>query len=80
LRVEWCRSRTYMKHALEEVRLVKEEMAQTLGSLEKRSEWWHSRAENRAVEDPRLQEGLQGYAKKQAYIQGTLATSFQALW
>jgi len=58
LRAEWCRSRARMKHALEEVRLVKQEMDRTIESLRKRDDWWQSRTENRGVEDPRLQEGL----------------------
>ena len=38
LRAEWCRSRARMKHAKEEVRLVKEEMDRTIGSLCKKDE------------------------------------------
>ncbi|KAE9401887.1 hypothetical protein BT96DRAFT_759332, partial [Gymnopus androsaceus JB14] len=53
--------------------LVKQEMDRTIESLRKRDDWWQSWTENRGVEDPRLQEGLRAYAKKQGFIQQSLA-------
>ncbi|KAE9395062.1 hypothetical protein BT96DRAFT_997954 [Gymnopus androsaceus JB14] len=70
LRAEWCQSCAHMNHALEEVQL----------SLRHREDWWRNWAEHRAVIDPPLQEGLRAYAKKQAYLQQSLSTSFLGLW
>lgn len=80
LRAEWCRSRARMLRSIEEVRLTKEEMRRTLLTLVKTAELWDEREDLRHSTDDELQEGLQAYAKKQAFIQCSLHTSFSTLW
>ncbi|KAL0578036.1 hypothetical protein V5O48_003941 [Marasmius crinis-equi] len=80
LRAEWCRSRARARRALEEVKLVREEMRRTLEYLSWAANTWESSGNVELAEEKGLTEGRVAYAVEQAGIQRELRMKFEAMW
>ena len=80
LRAEWARSRARVRHATEEVALVREEMRRVGEFVVWKSMWWELRATLHSTVGLELAEGLKAYAAKQAALQETLSMVFKDLW
>ncbi|KAJ7920511.1 hypothetical protein B0H13DRAFT_1605382 [Mycena leptocephala] len=82
LHVEWAKTRARAMRYTEEVDLGEEEMRCVPDFLDRRGEWWRSRAGLRAAMQPEeaLHEGHSAYAHKQAAIMEGLLASFRWQW
>ncbi|KDR70916.1 hypothetical protein GALMADRAFT_75522, partial [Galerina marginata CBS 339.88] len=80
MRAEWSESRARVRRAIEEVRLLREEMRRTLAYLDWKAGWWISRQTLKSVEDVVLMEGLKAYCFDQSAHQLALKDLFQGIW
>ncbi|KDR67160.1 hypothetical protein GALMADRAFT_45461, partial [Galerina marginata CBS 339.88] len=80
LRAEWSRSRARVNRAIEEVKLLREEMRRVLAYLDWKAGLWINRQNTRPVGDVVLQEGLKAYCLDQSSLQLVLKDSFQVIW
>ncbi|KAG2112112.1 hypothetical protein DEU56DRAFT_749410 [Suillus clintonianus] len=80
LRIEWCKSRARANRWAEEVELLQEEMRRVADFLAWHAGWWEKRANWRTVPAAPEQEGLQGYAKRQAALRRAMRVRFQEMW
>ncbi|KAK7439195.1 hypothetical protein VKT23_017685 [Stygiomarasmius scandens] len=79
IRVEFCKAYARSQRWAEEVLLVREEMHQSLISLEAKARWWEIRA-NAPANDEFHAEGVAAYAHSQAAVMRTLLHRFMVLW
>ncbi|TFK81526.1 hypothetical protein K466DRAFT_501978 [Polyporus arcularius HHB13444] len=79
LRVEWLKSRARWMRWHEETKLLPEEMRRCLATLLYEEQEWIKRATARAVDDPRLREGLVAYALDQAAIRRRMRSTFRTV-
>jgi len=80
LQAEWAKSRAQSNRAMEEVKMLREEMRCLIESLDLEARVWSEQQSARMVTDSAIAQGLVAYAVKQAAIQHQLCTSFQALF
>ena len=80
MRVEWAKTKARGDRWHEEVLLVTEEMRRVLYFLEWKAQWWLDRGDGRPDAPIPVQQGLAGYAAKQAAVCHSMATSFAHRW
>ncbi|KAG6849081.1 hypothetical protein H0H93_011467 [Arthromyces matolae] len=80
LRSEWAKSRSRAARAVEEVKLLKEEMRRAVVTLQWQADQWKQRASGRTSADSALSEGLLAYASEQCSLQLSLRDAFIKLW
>ncbi|KAG1844600.1 hypothetical protein F4604DRAFT_1884427 [Suillus subluteus] len=73
LRIEWRKSRARANRWAEEVELLQEEMQRV-------ARWWEEQANRRTVLAAPEQEGIEGYAKRQAALRRAMQDRFQKMW
>ncbi|KAK7021079.1 hypothetical protein VNI00_017525 [Paramarasmius palmivorus] len=80
LRSEWCKSRSRLLRAKEEILLVKEEMRRTLAYLEWRAQEWERCADLQPMPSSATPEGKRAYAVAQAQMQWGLKARFSSMF
>ncbi|KAG1796687.1 uncharacterized protein HD556DRAFT_1441368 [Suillus plorans] len=80
LRIEWCKSQVQANRWTEEVELLQEEMRRVADFLSWHAGWWEEQANWRNVLAAPEQEGIKGYAKRQAALQRAMCDRFQEMW
>ncbi|KAG2123716.1 hypothetical protein BD769DRAFT_1628906 [Suillus cothurnatus] len=80
LRIEWCKSRARANRWAEEVELLQEEMRRVASFLSWHAGWWEEQANRRTVLPAPEQEGIQGYAKRQAALRRAMRDRFEKMW
>ncbi|KAI0038301.1 hypothetical protein FA95DRAFT_1505875 [Auriscalpium vulgare] len=82
LKIEWFKARARSKRWVEEVLLLYEEMRRVVATCMWKSDLWTSRGESGQRPDVsrELQEGLVGYAGKQAVMFSDFSVQFSASW
>ncbi|KAG2136089.1 uncharacterized protein EDB93DRAFT_1242432 [Suillus bovinus] len=68
LRIKWCKSRVHASCWAEEVELLQEEMRCVVSFLSWHAGWWEEQASQRMVLAAPEQEGVCGYARRQAAL------------
>ncbi|KAG1877410.1 hypothetical protein F4604DRAFT_1880388 [Suillus subluteus] len=79
LRIEWCKSRARAHRWAEEVELLQEEMRRVASFLSWHAGWWEEQANRRTVLAAPEQEGIEGYAKRQATLRRAMRDRFQKI-
>ncbi|KAJ7572679.1 hypothetical protein C8J56DRAFT_806785 [Mycena floridula] len=79
LRLQWLRSRARANRWSEELLLLIEEMCRVLETFAWQANWWKNQQNRREV-NLALSEGLNAYAKRQAFLKEELSRQFQYLW
>lgn len=82
LKAEWARSRARAHRWTEEQHLILEEMRRVLEYLKWHANWWDEQGLRRSANGvtPTIQDGLSGYATKQATILRRLRRQFATMW
>ncbi|KAG2746737.1 hypothetical protein P692DRAFT_201840841 [Suillus brevipes Sb2] len=80
LRIEWCKSRARANRWAEEVELLQEEMRRVADFLSWHAGWWEEQATRRAALAAPEEEGIRGYAKRQAALRRAMRDRFQEMW
>lgn len=80
LRIEWCKSRARANRWAEEVDLLQEEMRRVASFLSWHAGWWEEQANRRTALAAPEQEGIEGYAKRQAALRIAMRDRFQQMW
>jgi len=80
LQSEWAKSQARSNRAIEEVRLLREEMRRLVEFLNWKARWWTERQTLRSSNNKALFEGITSYAIKQARVQRELSALAQNLF
>ncbi|KAF6753731.1 hypothetical protein DFP72DRAFT_813809 [Ephemerocybe angulata] len=83
IKVEWAKSRARAMRFHEEVKIVREEMKQTIRFFAWKEKEWYNRADAKQAQegvDDAYREGLQAYAKRQGAICLGLRRKFEHMW
>lgn len=79
VRVEWLKACARAQRWEEEIRLLLEEMDQSLRTFENRAAWWRGQI-RRTVTEQGLREGLHAYREEHADLYVQLRESFAKSW
>ncbi|KAG1790350.1 uncharacterized protein HD556DRAFT_1310740 [Suillus plorans] len=80
LRIEWCKLRARASRWAKEVELLQEEMRRVAEFLSWHAAWWEEQAVRRTGLTAAEQEGMHGYARRQAAMRRAMRDRFLALW